>query len=123
MTTQRRCCTAFIFSIRFALVLLFYWGCCFFPVHSQSPVLLTEGKCHVVLKHLQKQTENDSIAVKTFFDNYVIIGTYKRTIVKNNPDVVIRYFNRPEQKATSCCLKDLYHMRTLLDSLDHVKHL
>ncbi|GET26068.1 hypothetical protein [Prolixibacter sp. NT017] len=109
---------------RLILVLLVVFSVHFgFGQEKNNIVFMMEGECHVVLNHIRRQVQNDSLSVQYFLKNYKIIDNRIANIRKKDFKDVVRLLNLPENEDLFCVWKSDYHENTLLRAEpDSAKH-
>lgn len=80
---------------------------------QESVAKIIEGSCFEVIDYLKKEMRNDSLAIKTFMDDYIIIDSSLRLSKKSYKEVV-SFFNKAENKHYRCYLKEMYYKHYLL---------
>jgi len=84
----------------------------------QKPqTIIFEGPCYKVINNLKNTYKNDSIAIKLFFRDYIILNDDTR-LYNLPPRLVVDFFNKKKNIEQRCILKTRYYNNTLLEYID-----
>lgn len=107
---------ATILVLVFFFILPFKYSLGNYVEQVQNSYFIMNGECNKVINSLRKDFKNDSIAVDFFLKNYKIARSTITFKTGTPASIIIKYFNKEENKKIQCTYKHIDNDKVLLDT-------